>query len=85
MWLATRGSVFAGIGPSYRKGSGITMRITTEDLHLAYRVVAVLQDDESATYLDRLIFEAAAELLRIVYRARTLHDPLPGQTELPVS
>jgi hypothetical protein len=28
------------------------------------------------------VLAAAEELLRIAYRARTLHDPLPGQLDL---
>jgi hypothetical protein len=63
----------------------MSVRIDTAELHHAYRVVACLQDEPTVTYLDRLIFEAAAELLRVAYRARTLQDPLPGQTTLNVS
>jgi hypothetical protein len=57
-------------------------RISTEELHLAYRVLAVLAADNPTAYVPRLIFEAAADLVRVEYRNRTMHDPLPGQTTL---
>lgn len=56
--------------------------ITTEELHLAYRVVARLADAYSGEVIATAIFSAAAELLRVAYRSRTLHDPLPGQVSL---
>lgn len=57
--------------------------ITTEELHLAYRVVAVIAGREIGEPISEGVFGAAAELLRIAYRARTQHDPLPGQLYLP--
>jgi hypothetical protein len=56
--------------------------VTTADLHLAYRVVAVLADLERGEEVSGHVLAAAEELLRIAYRARTEHDPLPGQGSL---
>jgi hypothetical protein len=56
--------------------------ITTEELHLCYRVVAALADLERSEEVSGHVLAAAADLLRIAYRARTLHDPLPGQRSL---
>lgn len=57
--------------------------VTTEELHLAYRVVAMLADLERGEEVSGHVLAAAEELLRIAYRSRTQHDPVPGQTELP--
>lgn len=57
--------------------------ITTEDLHLAYRVVAVIADLVKDEPIGAGVFGAATELLRLAYRARTQHDPIPGQLYLP--
>lgn len=56
--------------------------ITTEEIHLAYRVVGRMADAERGEEVSEHLLRAAEELLRIAYRARTLHDPLPGQTSL---
>jgi hypothetical protein len=56
--------------------------ISTEELHLTYRVVSALADLERGEEVSGHVLAAAGELLRIAYRARTLHDPLPGQTSL---
>jgi hypothetical protein len=56
--------------------------LTTEDLHLAYRVVDLVAELERGEEVSGHVLAAAAELLRIAYRARTQHDPLPGQTSL---
>ena len=56
--------------------------VSTSDLHLAYRVVAVLADLERGEEVSGHVLAAAEELLRIAYRSRTLHDPLPGQQTL---
>lgn len=56
--------------------------VTTEELHLAYRVVAVLATLERGEEVSGHVLAAAEELLRIAYRSRTLHDPTPGQTSL---
>lgn len=57
--------------------------VTTEELHLAYRVVACLATLERGEEVSGHLLAATEELLRIAYRARTLHDPLAGQTSLP--
>lgn len=56
--------------------------IPTEELHLAYRVVDVLSGRYPSDVVTTAVLQAAAELLRVAYRQRTLHDPLPGQTTL---
>jgi hypothetical protein len=56
--------------------------ITTEELHLAYRIVAVIAERERGEEVTGHVMAAAEELLRIAYRQRTLHDPLPGQATL---
>lgn len=56
--------------------------ITTEELHHAYRIVGALATLERGEDVSGHVLAAAEELLRIAYRARTLHDPLPGQTSL---
>ena len=52
---------------------------TTEELHLAYRVVDRAADFVEHDVVATSVFRAAAELLRVAYRQRTQHDPLPGQ------
>ena len=59
--------------------------ISTEELHLAYRIVSQLATENPTAYVNRLIYEASADLLRAEYRDRTRHDPLPGQLDIPVS
>jgi hypothetical protein len=56
--------------------------ITTEELHLAYRIVDALASLERGEEVSGHVLAAASELLRMAYRARTLHDPLPGQQRL---
>jgi hypothetical protein len=56
--------------------------LSTEDLHFAYRVVAMLASVERGEEVSGHVLAAAEELLRIAYRARTLHDPMPGQLDL---
>jgi hypothetical protein len=56
--------------------------ITTEELHLVLRVLDCLADLERGEEVSGHVLAAAAELVRIAYRARTIHDPLPGQHRL---
>lgn len=56
--------------------------ITTEEVHLCLRVLDVLASREQGEEVTGHVLAAAAELMRIAYRARTLHDPLPGQATL---
>jgi hypothetical protein len=56
--------------------------ITTEELHHAYRVVDMLASLERGEEVSGHLLSAAAELLRIAYRARTQNDPIPGQLPL---
>jgi hypothetical protein len=55
---------------------------TTEELQLAYRVCDRLSDYASRSSLDGLVLAAASEVLRSAVRARTVHDPVPGQTRI---
>jgi len=57
---------------------------STEEIHLAYRIVDALADLERDEEVTGHVLAAAADLLRIAYRARTMHDPLPGQQGLPL-
>lgn len=59
--------------------------LSTEDIHVAYRVISVMQDDPSHSYVHIAVLVAAAEILRLAYRARTLHDPTPSQMTLSES
>jgi hypothetical protein len=56
--------------------------ISTEELHLAYRVVDSIAALERGEEVSGHVLAAAAELLRIAYRARTTHWPDPGQLRL---
>lgn len=56
---------------------------TTEELNLCYRLLDVAADDVRENVVATSVFRASAELLRVAYRSRTAHDPLPGQTALP--
>jgi hypothetical protein len=56
--------------------------ISTEELHLAYRVCSMLAQLERGEEVSGHVLAAAEELLRIAYRARTLHDPMPGQLSI---
>ena len=57
--------------------------ITTEELHLTYRVVARMRDEFSTDSVENHALAIAEEFLRIAYRRRTSHDPIPGQFQLP--
>jgi hypothetical protein len=56
--------------------------VSTEELHLAFRVVGLLADLERGEEVSGHVLAAAEELLRIAYRARTQHDPMAGQSSL---
>jgi hypothetical protein len=56
--------------------------IPTADIHLAYRVVDALRDHVDGDDVASGLLLATAELLRLAYRARTLHDPMAGQVTL---
>jgi hypothetical protein len=56
--------------------------ITTEELHLCYRICAVIAEQERGEVVTGHVMAAAEELLRIAYRARTEHDPIAGQTAI---
>jgi hypothetical protein len=56
--------------------------ITTEELHLVHRVLDCLADLERGEEVSGHVLAAASELVRIAYRARTLHDPMPGQARI---
>lgn len=55
---------------------------TSEELHLTYRVLACLAEVQRGEPVSGHVLAAAEELVRIAYRARTIHDPLPGQASL---
>lgn len=59
--------------------------VTTEDLHIAFRVVDLLQGRQIEDTVDAHLYAAAAELLRLEYRKRTRRNPIPGQIELDVA
>lgn len=55
---------------------------STEELQLAYRVADALADVCRADSVEGHVLRAASEILRAALRARTIHDPLPGQVAL---
>ena len=56
--------------------------IGTADLHLAYRVVDVMQDEFSDDVIRAAVLAAAAEVLRLAYLHRSTLDPISGQLPL---
>ena len=55
---------------------------TTEEINLCYRLMDVAADDVKLDVVASCLFRATAELLRVSYRERTIHDPWPGQTSI---
>lgn len=56
---------------------------STEEIQLCVRLCDVLADVVQRDSVEGHVLAAAAEIQRLALRARTLHDPLPGQTVLP--
>jgi hypothetical protein len=56
--------------------------ISTEDLNVARCVCDALADHTQRDTLEGLVLAAAAEILRRAVRARTIHDPIPGQLDV---
>ena len=55
---------------------------STEELVLCKTVCDCLADTYDRESVAGHVFCAAAELLRVAVRSRTIHDPMPGQTTL---
>jgi hypothetical protein len=56
--------------------------LSTEELNLTVRVCDCMADVVQRDSVEGHVLAAAAELLRLALRSRTIHDPLPGQTSL---
>jgi hypothetical protein len=55
---------------------------TTEEINLACRLCDCLADVVQRDSVEGHVLAGAAEVLRLALRARTIHDPLPGQRTL---
>lgn len=55
---------------------------TTEELTLSARLLDVLADVVDRDSVEGHVLAAAADLVRLALRQRTIHDPMPGQLAL---